>query len=306
MYDLTDELKASARECGAHLVGVAPVERFAGAPRGHHPADLLPGARSVISVGVRSFQSVLNSHAFGFDADNMRVAVLQQVAHDPAKVRAQESQLGYVQEFMYAYHHTIVNMGLDWIAARLAHLLSERGYASLPLPASGWPEEGFDEHGRGPAGVPTLPGIGVSPGRRYALFSHRVAAVLAGIGDWGLNGLVITPRYGPRVRLNSVITAAELAPDPMLDQAVCLGEACGACLRSRPCWGELHAFEAGGRSFRMARFLGCKPGLGPEDIERTDICRRGGWGTLPYMRNCVGACPVGETVSARSNTPAVG
>ncbi len=33
--------------------GVAPVDRFAHAPEGHRPADLLPGAQSVVSVGVK-------------------------------------------------------------------------------------------------------------------------------------------------------------------------------------------------------------------------------------------------------------
>jgi hypothetical protein len=51
--DFTHELTAMAKAQGASLVGVAPVERFRGAPSGHHPTDLLPGARVVVSFGIR-------------------------------------------------------------------------------------------------------------------------------------------------------------------------------------------------------------------------------------------------------------
>ena len=42
----TQDVKTVARERGAHLVGIAPVERFVKVPVGHRPADLLPGAGS--------------------------------------------------------------------------------------------------------------------------------------------------------------------------------------------------------------------------------------------------------------------
>ena len=51
--DLTCELVDMARAAGASLAGTAPVERFNGAPRGHHPREVLPGARSVFTFGIR-------------------------------------------------------------------------------------------------------------------------------------------------------------------------------------------------------------------------------------------------------------
>lgn len=57
--DFTHELTAMAKAQGASLVGVAPVERFRGAPSGHHPTDLLPGARVVVSFGIRLLERVL-------------------------------------------------------------------------------------------------------------------------------------------------------------------------------------------------------------------------------------------------------
>lgn len=47
---LTEELESPARREGARLFGVGPVERFKGAPRGHHPLDLTwPGRWRVLT-----------------------------------------------------------------------------------------------------------------------------------------------------------------------------------------------------------------------------------------------------------------
>jgi epoxyqueuosine reductase len=42
-----------AKAKGADVVAVAPVDRFAGAPQGHRPEDLLPGGRSVAAMAKR-------------------------------------------------------------------------------------------------------------------------------------------------------------------------------------------------------------------------------------------------------------
>ena len=51
---LTQEVKQAALGFGADVVGIAPVDRWEPhVPEGHRPADLLPGARSVVVVGAR-------------------------------------------------------------------------------------------------------------------------------------------------------------------------------------------------------------------------------------------------------------
>ena len=47
-------------------------------------------------------------------------------------------------------------------------------------------------------------------------FSHRYAAVAAGVGWLGWSGNLITEDYGANVLLGSVLTSAKLTPDPML------------------------------------------------------------------------------------------
>jgi len=50
---LKDEIKRVALMEGASNVGIASVDSFAGAPKGHTPADFIPDAKSVISFGIR-------------------------------------------------------------------------------------------------------------------------------------------------------------------------------------------------------------------------------------------------------------
>jgi len=249
MSGLTLEMKALAREQGAHLVGVASVDRFEGAPRGHHPTDLLRGAQSVVVIAHRFFQSVLECDRFGVES-----------------VLIPKEELWEVQQTVFMFMYNTANMRLQMIASQMAAFLEDQGFASLPLPAGGYK-------------------VGAG---RYAFFSHRHAAVLAGLGEFGLNNLLMTPQYGPRVRLESMITAAELTPDPLCEGPICLGaEACGLCLKSHECFGEIHELEMAGKRMELARFTGAC-------LSDHRCKRRNPDGELPYIRFCWGVCPVGK------------
>jgi epoxyqueuosine reductase QueG len=247
MSNLALEVKGLAQAQGAHLVGIASVNRFEGAPKGHHPTDLLRGAKSVVVIAHRFFQSVLECDRFGTKSELIP-----------------EEELWEVQTTIFKFMYDTANMRLQQIATQVSALLEEEGFAALPLPAGGFK-------------------VGAG---RYAFFSHRHAAVLAGLGEFGLNNLLLTPDYGPRVRLDSVITTAELDPDPLYEGSpICPGEECGLCLRAHECFGDCYDLEMAGKTMKLARFLGCP----------SDLCkRRNPEGTLPYIRYCWGICPVGK------------
>jgi len=245
--DLTQKTKAFAKAQGAHLVGIAPVTPFEGAPEGHHPVDLLPGAQSVVVFAVRAPHGLL-----ACEADRP----------DPALIP--EDELWPVKQQVYSgggagFFYPTANMWLQTIGLRIAYLLEDKGYIALPLPASGYRARD-----------------------RFAYFSHRHAAVLAGLGEFGLNNLLLTPQYGPRQRLNSVITTAELDPDPLYNEPICLGEKCGLCLEASECFGERYELEMAGKTMRLARLSGVCP---------SDACKHG---RRPYIRFCWGICPVGK------------
>ena len=104
------------------------------------------------------------------------------------------------------YYHDLyitVNSLLDQYTYRLANFLNERGHSSLFVPRDGY------------SGIKSLLKNPV------AFFSHRHAALLAGLGTFGVNNILLTPEFGPRVRFGSVFTSAEIPPDPMQENELC-------------------------------------------------------------------------------------
>jgi len=96
-----------------------------------------------------------------------------------------------------------VNWSLDRIALRLSVTLNEHSFQTFLIPASDRVDR---ENLRG-------------------LFSHKLAARLAGLGWIGPSCLLVTPEVGPRVRWVTVLTDASLeAGSPLADQ-------CGDCQR---------------------------------------------------------------------------
>lgn len=112
----------------------------------------------------------------------------------------------------------VMNDRLDVISYKLGRYLDDIGYKSVPIASSNiWRYRSYKE----------LDAI-FSPD-----ISHIYSAACAGLGQIGWNGLCITPEYGARNRFVSVITEAELAPDPLYDgPAVC--DMCGECIRRCP------------------------------------------------------------------------
>ncbi len=63
--------------------------------------------------------------------------------------------------------------------------------------------------------------------------SHRHAATRAGLGEFGYNNLVLTRKFGARQRFNTVVTDAELVPDPLITAPICLRDKCMLCMKAR-------------------------------------------------------------------------
>ena len=67
-----------------------------------------------------------------------------------------------------------------------------------------------------------------------APFSFKYAATRAGIGWIGKNDVVITRRYGPRVRLSAVLVDMTLTPGIPVTESEC-PEDCFLCVEACPC-----------------------------------------------------------------------
>jgi len=101
------------------------------------------------------------------------------------------------------------------IADGLAEFLRGRGFEARSVDANGIyrPE---------PGGATRLNAV-----LRVPDFSHRYGAVAAGLGCPGWSGNLMTPQYGSAVFLGSVLTSAELEPDPLLAENPC--DRCKLC-----------------------------------------------------------------------------
>jgi len=171
------------------FIGVAPIERLEGAPSGSKPTEILPQARSVISLGI-----ALNS--------GLRKANRSAYAGNPQAIYAYSIYGLYVPGDILEQH-----------AYRIVRLLESKGYPSVATPHA----------------FPS------NRSRLMGVVSHRHAAVAAGLGDFGLNGLLMTPQAGCLVRLVTVVTEAELRPNPLYSgKPLCLGKSCLKCVKSCP------------------------------------------------------------------------
>jgi epoxyqueuosine reductase len=114
------------------------------------------------------------------------------------------------------YHelYRTINTLLDMEGYRLAEWLTREGYPSTWIPRDGYGS------------------ISVLKEDPTVFFSHRHAAFLAGLGNFGVNNMLLTKEYGPRVRFVSVFTSAAIPPDPVMTEPVCIH--CMRCVRVCP------------------------------------------------------------------------
>ena len=65
--DIKAMIKETAIKNGMDMCGVAGVDRFAESPKGRHPADTLPGCKSVITIGVRLLDGIVQANFRAFE-----------------------------------------------------------------------------------------------------------------------------------------------------------------------------------------------------------------------------------------------
>jgi epoxyqueuosine reductase QueG len=115
---------------------------------------------------------------------------------------------------VYSELYNTTNRYLDELAYKLAVYLNGLGHRAVFFPRDGYGD------------------ISVLVKKPEAAFSHVIAACYAGLGTIGYNHTLLTREYGPRVRLVSVLTDAEIAPDEMIEKSLCIK--CELCKRCCP------------------------------------------------------------------------
>lgn len=223
-------------DIGSPLVGVASADDpvFATAPKGCHPTDLLPGAKSVVVLCIRQLEEVLNPAG-------------------PGEIHFK--------------HYDLMNIWLEKAGYDLVLKLKDLGHSGIFIPESDPYPKFYIQRA---SGVP----------RFHPIFCHIHAAVAAGLGKRGKIGIVLTPEFGPKQRWMSVITTADLVPNPKMEKEVCLDfikeGLCGSkCITACPN-DSLRAWPEGG-GVQMFKCVAA-----PLKEQGTSCM------------GCIGSCPVGK------------
>ncbi len=188
------EVKSIAKQFGADLVGIAPIERLAHLPKEQNPLSIFPQAKSVIVIGRRILRGSLRGIEEGTNFDGTYGAF----------------------GFRYLEDNFLAKTTYDltcWIEAQ--------GFEAVPLFS-------YDHDGSIQA-VPVTPG---KPAPNVYL-KWQLSAHAAGLGEVGLGGFFLTPEFGHRQRFATLLTDEELEADPVLPaNSIC--KDCRACIDACP------------------------------------------------------------------------
>lgn len=171
---------------------------------------------------------------------------------------------------VYQELYDTTNRMLDDMAYRLATYLTGLGWRAMFFPRDCYYN------------------VDVLVANPNAAFSHVIAAYYAGMGTIGDSRNLITREFGPRLRMVSVLTDAPIAPDPLLEEDLCIH--CGICLRECP----VHAFtDVGGPVYEMDK-VACTR-------YHVEIRDQHHW----PCGVCASVCPVGDDLRTYRGAPIV-
>jgi ferredoxin len=185
---LTAEMvKEAARKAGCGDVGIGNIERFEGAPRQMHPRNIYPECKSIITI-------------------------IQPIPRGSYRGITEGTNWDSYMYYSYSRLNSTVRPRVTYDTAAF---IEDHGFEAVPILP----------------GTPSIGGAGVkgSPDRPAAEINLQVRIVAAGcgMGEIGWSKNLIHPKFGPRVRIGTILTDAELEPDPIIEP----GTLCKRCMK---------------------------------------------------------------------------
>ncbi len=198
----SQDIKAAAKRMGADLVGIGSIDRWDTAPIQLDPKQIMPNAKSVICLGFRVLRGSLRGIEEGTYFSNY-------------------SAMGY-GGITYLYMPlTVIN---------LSKMIEDAGYEAVPMGhQSDWRAINNTGYLKENYSRPVAPGKAAPD----VMISLRIAGFLCGLGEIGYSKMLLTPEFGPRVRVGIIITELELEPDPIMEPGT-LCNRCKACVNACP------------------------------------------------------------------------
>ena len=192
MQDLKQQIKDYAIRNGADLIGFASKDRFHGQDPRYNPFSIFPEGNTVILLGRRITRGTLRGTEEG-------------------------SNFGDYDMFGYRW------LDDEFVAQTcydVVRFIEDNGWEAVPI----FPNP-MESYGMGVPVDNGRPAPNVAPDFAYA-------AVACGLGEIGMNGEVLTKKYGPRQRFQMIITDAYIEADQISDDKICDG--CGKCAQVCP------------------------------------------------------------------------
>lgn len=227
MNELISLINEAVKKEGIDLIGFAPKERFDSLDERKNPFTVFPEGKTVIMIGKRICRGALRGVEEGTNFGDYNLF----------------GKNWLEDEFLSLACYNLVNV------------IEDAGWEAVPL----FPN---------PTDIaPT--GVSVARGRAApnVFPDFDFAAVASGIAEIGLNGLVMTPKFGTRQRFHMIITDAELPATPLLEKSVC--DECGKCAEACP----LGAIDV--NNTEIVDVCGKKMKVAKIDYSKCRICKNG-------------------------------
>ena len=161
---------------GVEVVGIAPIERFAGAPERMHPLNIFPDCKSVISI----VQPIPRGSYRGITEGT------------------------HWNNYTYYSYNRLNTVFRPIVTDELSRFIEDHGYEAVPV-YPGVPES----YPSNPDPIPGRPSPEIN-------INVRIAGVACGLGEIGWSKVFLHPVFGPRVRLGTILTDAVLEPDALI------------------------------------------------------------------------------------------
>jgi epoxyqueuosine reductase len=142
----------------------------------------------------------------------------------------------------------------------------------------------------------------------WGILSLKHAAVNAGLGCLGKNGLMHHPSYGTLLRLGAVVTDAEIPGDPVISETPC-PEECRACFKACPgkAFGKEGVFQKMtclAKTIKHAIYpLALQTPEGMKHMER--VINTAGYNYWLECQTCLQVCPNNQLVKRSQKTEKV-
>lgn len=208
-------------------------------------ADLEPAREFILAQGNFPLDRFPLAVSLGMPLNDMIVE-----KHSPLEAR---------RDSLYWFHvYKVVTQSLDFLGYDVSRWLNGRGFNTFPIPGS--TPYNFQ--------------------KQEGIVSHKLAAHLAGLGWIGKSCLLLTERFGPRVRFVTVLTDAPLQTGSPIDKP------CGKC---KACTDACPVKALTGTEFRVED---------PRPI-RLDAFKCNEYRKEHACGLCVSSCPQGDPRVAR-------